>query len=361
MNKKKIVFIHSLNNFTGSPNVLSIIVKEFLNKGYNVEIITSHGEGFLSNLEGVKYTYTCYKWTSNSLQTLLLLFASQITLFFRLLFYKKQNTIYYINTIVPFGAALSCWLTGKEYVYHVHENMRQQKALYLLFRNIYRICNKKSIFVSNYLKETALNCRDGIVVYNSLSIDFINEINQHSAKKKNANRHILMVASLRRFKGIYEFAELARLNPMYTFELVINAQEEETVRFSNELGNIPNLAIYSAKKDLHPFYRSAAILMQLSHPETSIETFGMTILEAMSYGVPCIVPNVGGPTELVENGINGFTINPHDLKDISEKIKNLMENEKLYYKFSKNSLITSEKFNFRRMSDQIENYLFKIT
>jgi acetyltransferase-like isoleucine patch superfamily enzyme len=33
--KNKIVFIHSLNNFTGSPNVLSIIIKGFVSKGYN--------------------------------------------------------------------------------------------------------------------------------------------------------------------------------------------------------------------------------------------------------------------------------------------------------------------------------------
>ena len=37
----KIIFIHSLNNYTGSPNILSTIVKGFLYKGYETELSTT--------------------------------------------------------------------------------------------------------------------------------------------------------------------------------------------------------------------------------------------------------------------------------------------------------------------------------
>jgi glycosyltransferase involved in cell wall biosynthesis len=168
-----------------------------------------------------------------------------------------------------------------------------------------------------------------------------------------------MAASLRRFKGVYEFAELAKRMPQYPFELVANASEKEVSNFINEVGSIDNLTVYPAQNNLHPFYQRAKLLLQLSHPESWVETFGLTILEAMAYGVPAIVPNVGGPVELVENNINGYTINPHDLSLITSKITDLMENSRLYEQFSAEAFRKSEMFNESQMIDPIESYILK--
>lgn len=357
MKKKGIIFIHSLNNYTGSPNALSVLVKSFTKKGYQIELITSGGEGFLSDIENVKYRYTSYRWSDNKLITLFLLLLSQLQVFFIVLFAPKESTIYYINTIVPFGAALACWFTGKKYIYHVHENMRQQKPIYHLFRIVYRSCNQKSVFVSNYLREVAVNCRDGIVVHNGLNSDFEKTAKTYLRKRKIENRAILMVASLRKFKGVYEFAKLAEQMPQYSFELVVSATNEEVTKFSREIGTIKNLTIYPSQKNLHPFYQRAKLLLQLSHPESCVETFGLTILEAMIYGVPSIVPNVGGPIELVDNEVNGYTVNPHDILSITNKITLLMEDEALYQQFSEAALRKSTHFSEETMTQTIENYI----
>ena len=354
------VFIHSLNNYTGSPNILSVIIKGFVARGYDVELITSRSEGFLSNIEGVKYHYTCYRWTNSAIVTLFWLFFSQVELFFKVLFSLKQHKLYYINSIVPFGAAFACWLTRKNYVCHVHENMQQQKPIYIIFRWVYRLCNRKSIFVSTYLKGTALNCRDGVVVYNSLSPDFqikANEFRLESTSPKK--KTILMVASLRKFKGVYEFVELAKRMPQYPFELVVSATKEEVDRFITEIGRVRNLTVYPSQNNLHPFYQQAKLLLQLSHPEAWVETFGLTILEALVYGVPAIVPNVGGPTELVEDRKNGYWVNPHNLPDIHSKIEQLMQDEKNYRIFSGNALEKSKRFSEEVMVNEIENYLIE--
>jgi glycosyltransferase involved in cell wall biosynthesis len=266
--------------------------------------------------------------------------------------------LYYINTIVPFGAALACWSTKKNSVYHVHENMQQQKPVYFIFRHVYRLCNRQSIFVSNYLRGTALNCRGGIVAYNSLSADFVTEAENYLLKTITAKKTtILMVASLRRFKGVYEFVELAKRMSSYPFELVVNATEKEVNNFINEIGSIENLRIYFSQKDLHPFYQRAKLLLQLSHPESWVETFGLTILEAMVYGIPAIVPNAGGPVELIENGANGYTLNPHDLDLISSKIAALMENPELYKTLSDAALCKSKMFSASKMIETIEHYI----
>lgn len=356
-NSQKVVFIHSLNNFSGSPNVLSIVIKGFLRKGYTVELITSHGEGFLSDLEGISYRYTCYRWSANKIKTLFWLILSQVQLFFMILLSSKSNTTYFINTIVPFGAALACYLSNKRYIYHVHENMQQDKPVYRIFRWTYRKFNRKSIFVSQYLKTTALNCRNGIVIHNALDPDFIKTANKYLSIDGNVKSNILMVASLRKFKGVYEFAELARELPHYPFELVLNATDKEVKAFADEIKKPENLTIYSAQVNMHPFYKRAKMLLQLSHPESWVETFGLTILEAMVYGVPAIVPNVGGPTELVDDGLNGFLVDPHNQEDIISKIKLLMQDDNKYATFSSSALKKSTHFEEEKMIAEIENYL----
>ena len=86
-------------------------------------------------------------------------------------------------------------------------------------------------------------------------------------------------------------------------------------------------------------------MLNLSNPFVWVETFGMTILEAMAYGVPSIVPNVGGPIELIEDGYNGFCVDVTDAKVVVEKIKEVLESDN-YMRFADNAMICfRNKFN----------------
>lgn len=355
---KTITFIHSLNNYTGSPNILSLVAKGFIKKGYNVRIITSKGNGFLSNISGAHYKYTCYSWRRSSFLTLFLLIISQIQLFWMVLVAPKKNTVYYINTIIPFGAALACWLSRKNYIHHIHENMRQNKPLYFFLRSVYRFTNHKSIFVSDYLKNTAVNSKKNLVVYNGLDKLFRQEA-QENLKYRRQNTNILMISSLRRFKGVYEFVKLAKKMSSLNFQLVLSTSSQDVITFEKEIGSISNLKVFPTQRNLHPFYTNARLLLQLSHPKTCTETFGMTILEAMIYGLPAIVPNAGGPIELIDDGINGFHVNPLNLEVVESKIKLLMKSESTYIKFSEAALIKSEKFHAETMLEKIEKFIFE--
>ena len=66
-NKKKIVFVTFLNDYSGSPNVLSIVIQGLLKRGYKTEIITNRSEGFLSNIDNAKYNYVTYRWSKSPL------------------------------------------------------------------------------------------------------------------------------------------------------------------------------------------------------------------------------------------------------------------------------------------------------
>lgn len=364
---KKIVFIHSLNDFSGSPKVLSAIIRELSDK-FETELITSRGKGFLSDISDVKYIDNYYQWYNDSkLKTAVRLFVSQIFVFFKILFYKKTNTLFYINTVMPFAAALACRLSRKTMIYHVHENMNLAKSLYWLYRLVYQRTNTKTIFVSEYLKQITQQTRNSCVVYNFLDDDFLKERDNHfSSTDKNKRFTVLMVSSLRRYKGVDEFVKLATLLPEYTFELVVSSKEKDINAYFGDTVLPENLKIFPLQTNLHPFYQNAEILLQLSLVSKNsqakgidpcIETFGLTILEAMSYGIPAIVPNEGGPIELIDDSVNGYTLNPLDTEHIKLKIQALMADRNLYCNFSDKALKKSRKFNKNNSIKQIEEYI----
>ena len=82
-----------------------------------------------------------------------------------------------------------------------------------------------------------------------------------------------------------------------------------------------NLSIFPRQSNIHQFYNNASILLNLSNPNKVIETFGMTALEGMSAALPVIVPTVGGITEFVEDGVNGYKFEKSNEKQLSEKIR----------------------------------------
>jgi glycosyltransferase involved in cell wall biosynthesis len=48
-------------------------------------------------------------------------------------------------------------------------------------------------------------------------------------------------------------------------------------------------------------------------PSTRVETFSNAALEAMSMGTPVILSDIGGATEMVSNGVEGFTLDRAEL------------------------------------------------
>lgn len=68
---------------------------------------------------------------------------------------------------------------------------------------------------------------------------------------------------------------------------------------------------------------------------SSSEGFSLSVLEAASCGKPIITTAVGGMTELIQDGVNGFIV-PRDTKAIADKIRLLKDDPDLYRKMSMN-------------------------
>ena len=69
------------------------------------------------------------------------------------------------------------------------------------------------------------------------------------------------------------------------------------------------------------FYRNNAINLFINLSES--EGIPVSIMEAMSFGIPCIATNVGGTSEIVVNGINGYLIDDEDDEYIAGKVDSI--------------------------------------
>ena len=327
---KKIIFIHLFNDNSGSPKVLRETIRAVCAHKMPAKLyVGSDGDGILSTC-GIPTSHYWYRRTGKPPLTLVTFLTSQFLLFCQLLFDRSiaKDAIIYVNTLLPFGAALYGKLTARRVIYHVHEISITPMPLKFLLTSIARHTSSMNIYVSDaHMQALPLPGPPAQRVYNALGSDFLRKARASSYEpQRNGNFTVLMVASLRDYKGVLELLGLAASlvdNGEIRFELVVNDDSAAISHYFIGRELPPNLTVYPRTSDTSKFYGRASLLLNLSRVDQWLETFGLTILEAMAYGVPVIVPPVGGPTELVDDGVQGFWVDSRNRVELRKRVLQL--------------------------------------
>lgn len=332
--KQRIIACHLLNDFSGSPKILSQALRVLADNQYQVYLLSSfNNKGFLTDIQGVKKVNIWYYYDSNPISRLFFYTFTQTLLFLYLVFFLKKKDTVYINTLLPYGAALAARLRGCRVVYHVHESSINPPILRNFLVGVAKSTAWEIVNVSDFVKEAhKIKEVHSSLIYNSLDEHFAQKAAEFD--KPTAMRNVLMACSLKIYKGIFEFMKLAEKNRNLKFRLVLNASESKIKSFFKNCILPPNVEILSAQPDMHPHYQWADVILNLSRPDAWVETFGMTVLEGMAYGLPAIVPPVGGITEVVRNGETGFLADCRDTDNVNNCLRQLLANRETYLSFS---------------------------
>ena len=86
-----------------------------------------------------------------------------------------------------------------------------------------------------------------------------------------------------------------------------------------------------------------AAMDALVHP-TYREGFGMVLQEAMAMAVPIITTDIPGPSEVMEDGVSGVLVPPHDALALGEAMMDFYENSEKYELYGKNGRVRVEKY-----------------
>ncbi|MED3689588.1 glycosyltransferase family 4 protein [Peribacillus butanolivorans] len=159
----------------------------------------------------------------------------------------------------------------------------------------------------------------------------------------------LMIARIIKEKGVFEFAEAARMvkaeHPEARFILLGG--------YDNSIGAIKPIELEpyisdgsiefpGETKDVVPYLKKTKVFVL---PTYYREGLPRTILEAMAMARPIVTTDWPGCRDAVIDGYNGLLVQPQDSKGLAEKMKFMVENPITVKQMSENSLkLCKEKY-----------------
>jgi L-malate glycosyltransferase len=154
------------------------------------------------------------------------------------------------------------------------------------------------------------------------------------------------------------FVKVANVNPDVNLILLGGGSQGAKIRQILMSGSVMERVHFGghvAQADLPRWYHMADIYISPSHVDGS----SVTLMEALASGLPCLVSDIAGNREWIEDGVNGWLFRDGDVDDLAEKIMNAIKNRKSFKKIGEAARKTAEqkadwKRNFGKLLEAYE-------
>jgi len=162
----------------------------------------------------------------------------------------------------------------------------------------------------------------------------------HPVENENDKINILYAGRLDQKKGLFELVQSAR-DICATYENVFfkiagsGPFLNNLLNYVHKNGLSDRVLFYGHvdRNTLRSLYQNSSIFLLPSY----YEGLPNVILEAMSCGLPIVATDVGGISEVVHQGDNGFLIQPQDHIQISNSLKTVINDKSLRMKMGNKS------------------------
>ncbi len=168
-----------------------------------------------------------------------------------------------------------------------------------------------------------------------------------STNRKSANQQITLFCS-RTWEAIYgvdvlakAFVKVAVSHPNVNLillgggsqgrkirQILMNANLLERVHFGGQV----------AQASLPRWYHMADLYISPSHVDGS----SVSLMEALASGLPCLVSDIPGNREWIEDGVNGWLFRDGDAEDLADKILYALKNRRSFKKIGEAARRTAE-------------------
>ena len=210
-------------------------------------------------------------------------------------------------------------------------------------------------------KEYRLNRGKCKVIYNGISNDYIKTgVEHHVFESETIN--ILYAGRLASIKGVNMLIDaLALLKETYVFHLSVLGDGKDRKRLEKQAAEKElNCTFYGSQTEMGEYYRKADIFI---YPSIVQEVFGISIVEAMAYGIPCIANRVGGVPEIIKDGYNGFlteSVSAEGLYRTIERVIELCRDKDRLDTISERARITAKKFSIKNTCTELDKVFEEI-
>ena len=131
--------------------------------------------------------------------------------------------------------------------------------------------------------------------------------------------------------------------------IAVNTKDKEYRKLIQELGLKQRVKCLPLFGNMPLFYKAIDIFVLPS----IFDTFPLSTLEAMASGLPVIVSNNTGSSEIVKDGRNGFIWKIGDLDKLAELIEYLAQNDKLRKDMGFNARRTAMNFSWNNIAEKV--------
>ena len=276
-----------------------------------------------------------------------------------------------------FGVVFSnYWLSG--YVglklglpqIHVHHSLGVQKFQWEPITEIGKIrlvvereINQKATCIVHQLKNEheLTDATRATHIIPGIEVDKFENLHKEESKKKlNFDGNITNVLYVGRFapqKGIKFALEALNMTEIpHTFRL-IGAYENSSLEYL--LREFPQFEYLGPKPmcELAEYMSASDVLVVPS----LYEPFGLVVLEGMAAGCSMLVSAVGGPDELIEDGVNGLKVPPGDADAIKEAFEKLAGNRTLMNEMRRTNRRTGLKNSWKKTAEKLSDLIIGLT
>jgi len=348
----------------GAQMVLFNNTKAMVDQGLDVQVVVGNKGSLTQRLEKLNVHITCLPNLKRKISLVddIKCYRALCDLF------KENNPDIVISHSSKAGilSRLACYKTGVKNIFTVHgwsftPGVRGMKRyFYLAVEKIMGKFTDYLIAVSQFDRELALAYKivpnsKIRVIYNG-SPDFLVE----NTPKESTAISILMTARFSDQKDhmtLFKALEILRNEPIQV-DLVGSGQSiSKFIDLSKDMEIDHLIKFHGESNDIPSFLNKADIFVLTS----MFEGLPLSICEAMSVGVPILATNVGGVSEMVTDGYNGYLIPVEDYKYLAKKLLDLVQDNKMLKSLGENSRKTfHDKFSLKQMSIATQEYVNEI-
>jgi len=244
------------------------------------------------------------------------------------------------------------------YTFHgIHTDCltRLNRFLYILYENITGWLDDEKVFVSiseriktEYLK--IFIGRKNCIINNSTKEMFRIKINEEKNNLKiginNNKKNIISICRLVDQKNIFEIFNIAEKLQIYNFIVLGDGYLFDKAKNYLKNRDIKNVFLLGNQKDIFKYLYSSDLFLSTS----LYEGHPISILEAMSIGLPIVASKVTGNVDTITNDSSGLFYTLGDINQASYLIEKILKNNELKLQLSNNSFFAHRKlFTTRKM------------
>lgn len=340
----------------GAERVVCVLANYFASVGYEVSVITfTDGDKF--ELDDAVQRVRLHK-------KLPLADYSLSRGFFNLLryYWKKKNRPDVISShisrvglvTIPIAKLYGIKVISSEHINHTHAIYNFTKKIIWDF--LYKFADAVTILTHYDMEFFKKRSSKVVVMPNPSSFKPLEEQNLSREKV------IVAIGSLDRYhhKGLDNLIDIGKnlheKHPDWKLRIIgegkVGRQFLEKKIF--ELGLVDFITLAGYRSDVKDILANSSIFALSSR----FEGLPMALIEATSQGIACISYNcVSGPSDIIEDGVNGLLIEDQNHSEMTKGIISLIENEELRRRLGDNAILASQKFSLERVGKQWEDLI----